>query len=258
MSGLLKHTNIRMKTSIVKGLCCSFFLVLMSFVVKKDKITVYLIGDSTIANKMPKAYPETGWGMELGQFFNENVKVDNRALNGRSTISFINENKWQPIVESLKAGDYVFIEFGHNDEKIDKPGVGTSLEEFKNNLVRYVNETRSKKAIPVLLTPVMRRSYKNGVFTDSHGAYPSVTRRVADSLHVPLIDMHSKTEKLIVGLGEEKAKVLFNYVDSGHVNYPAGKKDDTHFSPYGAKKMAELVVEGIKEQKLGLAKELKK
>jgi len=247
-----------MKSNILKGLLFASVLLLASFIYRKEKITVYLIGDSTVANKSPKAAPETGWGMELGAFFNSNVTVDNRALNGRSTKSFINENKWQPIVDNLKAGDYVFIEFGHNDEKIDKPGVGTTLDEFKSYLVKYVNETRAKNANPVLLTPVMRRSYKNGVFTDSHLGYPDVTRRVADSLKVPLIDMHRKSEKVILSLGEEKAKTLFNYVDSGHINYPKGKKDDTHFSPYGAKTMAGLVVEGIKETKIALAKELKK
>ncbi len=246
-----------MKSIVSKGLLL-ISLALSSFILKEEKITIYLIGDSTCANKQPKAYPETGWGMEFGKFFDKSVEVDNRALNGRSTKSFINENRWQPIVDNLKKGDYVFIEFGHNDEKIDKPGVGTSLEEFKNNLVKYVNETRAKKANPVLLTPIMRRSFKNGVFQDSHKGYPDVTRRVADSLHVPLIDMHQKSEKLILSLGEEKAKTLFNHVDSGHVNYPAGKKDDTHFSPAGADKMAALVVEGIIELKLSLASKLAK
>ncbi|WP_207533935.1 rhamnogalacturonan acetylesterase [Desertivirga arenae] len=246
-----------MKAFAIKGSFFSLFILLSSFIIKKDKVTIYIIGDSTAANKEAKAFPETGWGMKLQDFFKGNVSVDNRALNGRSTKSFLNENRWQPIINQLKAGDYVFIEFGHNDEKINKPGTGTTLEEFKTNLVKYVNETRAKKACPVLLTPVMRRSFVNGVFQDSHGEYPAVTRRVADSLHVPLIDMHKKTEKLIIGLGEEKAKSLFNYVDSGDVNYPKGKKDDTHFNPYGAQKMAELVVEGIREQNIDLKKKLK-
>ncbi|WP_207423500.1 rhamnogalacturonan acetylesterase [Desertivirga brevis] len=246
-----------MKAFALKGSLFSLLILLSSFLLKKDKITLYIIGDSTAANKEAKFYPETGWGMKLQNFFNNDVLIDNRALNGRSTKSFLTENRWQPIVDQLKAGDYVFIEFGHNDEKINKPGTGTTLEEFKINLIKYVNETRSKKANPILLTPVMRRSFINGVFQDSHVGYPAVTRRVADSLNVPLIDMHKKTERLILSLGEEKAKSLFNYVDSGHVNYPKGKKDDTHFSPYGAQTMAELVVEGIKEQKLGLIKKLK-
>ncbi|PWS32363.1 rhamnogalacturonan acetylesterase [Pedobacter paludis] len=232
-------------------------LILMSFTLLQKKTTLYIIGDSTAANKKPEAYPETGWGMELQSFFKNDVIVDNRALNGRSTKSFQTEKHWQPILDQLIPGDYVFIEFGHNDEKIDKPAIGTSLQEFKANLIKFVNETRSKKAFPVLLTPISRRSFKNGVLMDSHGDYPSVTRKVADSLNVPLIDMLVKTESLLNRMGDLPSIKLFNHVDSGNVNYPTGKKDDTHLSPEGAKQVAQLVVNGIKEQKLSLAKKLK-
>jgi pectinesterase len=233
-------------------------LLCLGFIKPATPITIWMIGDSTMANKDPKAFPETGWGMALGQFFNSDVKVENRAQNGRSTLSFINEKRWATILDNLKEGDYVFIEFGHNDEKVDKPGVGTSIEAFKKNLVIFINDSRSKKAIPVLLTPIMRRSFKNGVFIDSHGAYPEATKFIADSLSVPLIDLHSKTEKLILSLGEEGAKTLFNYVEPGHPNYPQGKKDDTHLSPVGANKVAALAVEGIKDLKLDLVNYLVK
>lgn len=240
---------------------CSF----LAFV-QNTKTTVYIIGDSTAANKLAKAFPETGWGMEFQSFFKDDVYVDNRALNGRSTKSFMqdkNENTgeitshWKPIVDQLLPGDYVFIEFGHNDEKIDKPGIGTSLTEFKANLIKYVIESRNKKAIPVLLTPISRRSFKDGRLINSHGNYPEITRQVADSLKVPLIDMLAKTEALLTKLGDQKSIKLFNYVDSGNVNYPAGKKDDTHLNPYGAKKVAGLVVKGVKELKLDLTRKLK-
>ena len=246
-----------MKKISFKILAVAIIIVWTAFSFIQEKATIYIIGDSTAANKLPKAYPETGWGMELQSYFKANVIVDNRALNGRSTKSFKSEQQWQLILEKLKPRDYVFIEFVHNDEKVDKPGTGTTLEEFKNNLVYYVNETRSKKAIPVLLTPISRRSFKNGVLVDTHGNYPNVTRKVADSLSVPLIDMLVKTESLLKKLGDFPSKRLFNYVDSGHVNYPAGKKDDTHLSPEGAKNIVGLVVDGIKEQKLGLAKKLR-
>ena len=229
---------------------------LFAFTIQQKQTTLYIIGDSTAANKAPKAYPETGWGMELQSFFKGDVKVDNRALNGRSTKSFRAEKRWQPILDNLRPGDYVFIEFGHNDEKVDKPAVGVTLADFKINLVNYVNETRSKKAIPVLLTPISRRSFKNGILVDSHGGYPLVTRQVADSLKVPLIDMLSKTEGLLSRLGDVASVKLFNHVDSGNVNYPNGKKDDTHLSPEGAKQVAGLVAKGIKENKLAIAKSL--
>lgn len=241
----------------IKYLFFLSFLTLMSFsLIKKEMVTLFIVGDSTAADKQPKAYPETGWGMEIAAFFNKEVKIDNRALNGKSTKSFLNEKRWEAVLKDLKAGDYVLIEFGHNDEKIDKPEVGTSLVEYKTNLIKYIRETQAKKANPILLTPIARRSFKNGVFSDTHKGYPDVVRKLADSLHIPLIDMQRKTEKLIIGLGDEPSKKLFLYVDSGHVNYPTGKKDDTHLNPGGAKKVASLVAEGIKETKSPLAKYL--
>ena len=246
-----------MKIKFYSILGVGLIVILSAFALVKKQTTLYIIGDSTAANKLEKVFPETGWGMALQAFFKDGVKVDNRALNGRSTKSFRSENRWQPILDQLKAGDYVFIEFGHNDEKVDKPTVGVTLGDFKTNLVNYVNQTRSKRAIPVLLTPISRRSFKNGVLIDSHGDYPAVTRKVADSLKVPLIDMLAKTESLLNRLGEKGSIKLFLHVDSGHVNYPNGKKDDTHLSPDGAKEIAGLVVQGIKEKKLGLVKDLK-
>jgi len=160
------------------------------------------------------------------------------------------------VFDSIHEGDYVFIEFGHNDEKIDKPAVGTSISEFKSNLSQFVLETRSKGGIPILLTPVTRRSFKSGVLSDSHGDYPAATMFVADSLKVPLIDMLTKSKKVVNELGDEASKKLYNYVDSGNVNYPQGKRDDTHFSPVGAKKMAELAIEGIRDLKIELGKRI--
>jgi len=246
-----------MKTKVSIFFAVAAIVFLSGFSLLQKQTTVYIIGDSTAANKQEKAYPETGWGMELQAFFNDEVKVDNRALNGRSTKSFRAEKRWEPILENLKAGDYVLIEFGHNDEKVDKPTVGVSLADFKINLVNYVNETRSKKAIPVLLTPISRRSFKNGILNDTHGGYPGVTKQVADSLKVPLIDMLIKTENLLTNLGDEGSVKLFLHVDSGHVNYPKGKKDDTHLSPAGAKEIAGLVAKGIRENKLAIARKLK-
>ncbi|MEE1944659.1 rhamnogalacturonan acetylesterase [Pedobacter sp. KR3-3] len=234
------------------------FFGVATITAQKAKPVLYIIGDSTAANKQPKAFPETGWGMEIGSFLTDGITVDNRAVNGRSTKSFINENKWQAVADKLQPGDFVLIEFGHNDEKTDKPEVGTTLVEYKANLIKFVQETQAKKANPILLTPIMRRSFKNGVFKDTHLGYPDVVRKLADSLHLPLIDMQRKTEKLIVGLGDEASKKLFNYVEPGHVNYPDGKKDDTHLSPEGAKAVAGLVAEGIKETHTDLTKYLKK
>jgi lysophospholipase L1-like esterase len=241
---------------MAKNLFVSLFLLLGLGTISEQKTTVYIIGDSTAANKLTQAYPETGWGMELQPYFNATVAVDNRAVNGRSTKSFINERRWEAVLINLKANDYVLIQFGHNDEKIDKPEVGTTLMEYKANLIKYIKEAQAKQAIPVLMTPIMRRKFEKGVFEDTHMGYPDVVRKLADSLYIPLIDMHRKTERLIIDLGEIPSKKLFNHVDSGHVNYPQGKIDNTHLSPTGAKAVAHLVVEGIRESKLGLAEQL--
>lgn len=215
-----------------------------------------MIGDSTMSIKKPDKFPETGWGMAFGQYFDNTVTIDNRAQNGRSTKSFIAENRWQPVVDQLKEGDYVFIEFGHNDEKIDKPGTGTTLDEFRTNLAKFVMETRAQKGFPVLLTPITRRSFKNGELKETHIGYPEVVRSLADSLKVPMIDLLAKSRAVVISKGDEASKQLYNYVDSGHVNYPKGLKDDTHFSPAGANKMAALAAEAIKELKLSLAERL--
>lgn len=232
-----------------------FCLVVMSF--KKEKMTVWMIGDSTMSVKKEKAYPETGWGMPFADLFNDKVSVENKAMNGRSTLSFITEKRWQEVYEGLQEGDYLIIEFGHNDEKIDKPAVGTTPEQYKINLAKFVTEARSKKAIPILMTPIARRNFKDGQLTDTHKDYPDAVRSLADSLHVPMIDMQRKTEKLLTQYGEEKSMALFNYVDSGNVNYPQGKKDNTHLSPVGAKAVADCAAEGLKALKLPLAKYLK-
>ncbi|HEY0320546.1 MAG TPA: rhamnogalacturonan acetylesterase [Pyrinomonadaceae bacterium] len=227
----------------------------------KEPITIYLAGDSTMAQKLPAKRPETGWGEELQKFFKEGtVVVDNRAKNGRSTRTFIAEKLWQGIVERLKEGDYVFIEFGHNDSSKEKTDRYTPPEDYRRNLVRFITEAREKGAIPVLLTPVMRRRFdKNGDFQDSHGVYPDIVRAVAAEYKVALIDMHRKSEQVIKQYGVEESRKLFLQLKPGeNSNYPKGVEDNTHFSPLGAEVMARLVVEGIREQKLGLAKYLRK
>jgi lysophospholipase L1-like esterase len=227
----------------------------------KKPITVYLAGDSTMAQKLPEKRPETGWGEELQKFFKEGaVIVDNRAKNGRSTRTFIEEKLWQGIVDSLKKGDYVFIEFGHNDSSKEKTDRYTPPEDYRRNLVRFISDVRAKGATPVLMTPVMRRRFdKDGNFQDSHGVYPDIVRAVAAEYKVALIDMHRKSEQVIKRYGVEESRKLFLQLKAGeNSNYPNGVEDNTHFSPLGAKVMAGLAVEGIREQKLGLARYLKK
>jgi lysophospholipase L1-like esterase len=227
---------------------------------QQEPLTVFLAGDSTMAAKRPEKRPETGWGEFLQQHFDERrVRIDNHAQNGRSTRTFLSENRWQTIVDKLKAGDYVFIQFGHNDASKEKGDRYTPPEDYRANLARFVREVRARRATPVLLTPVMRRRFDaRGAFYDAHGEYPDIVRRVAAEERVALIDMHRKSEKLIVGYGVEESKKLFLQLKAGeHPNYPQGVDDNTHFSPRGAELVAALAVEGIREQRLGLSKFLK-
>jgi lysophospholipase L1-like esterase len=223
-------------------------LFLMAFELPPKKIKLWLIGDSTMSVKEVKAYPETGWGMPFAYFFDSTVAIDNRAKNGRSTQSFIDEGLWKPVVDNLSEGDYVFIQFGHNDEVPTKKTY-TTEEQFKTHLVRYINETRAKKAVPVLITPVARRKFdSSGHISGTHEVYSEIVRSVAKQLNVPLIDLDRKSQALLQQLGPENSKFLYNHLKPGeHPNYPEGKIDDTHFNELGARLMAELVLESIKE-----------
>lgn len=237
------------------------FLFLVSFIpLGNRKIKVWLIGDSTCAKKEIRAYPETGWGMPFTYFFDSTVEVDNRAVNGRSTKSFIAENRWQSVLDSMNEGDFVFIQFGHNDEGKEKVGRYTTPDEFKANLTRYVNETRNKKGVPILLTPVARRTFDStGKIKESHPVYSGAVREVAKKNNVPLIDLDKKSQALLQQFGPEDSKLLFLHLAPGeHPNYPDGKEDNTHFNELGARKMAEIVLSEVRNLKLDLAERIVK
>ena len=216
--------------------------------------TTYLVGDSTMSEKRITRYPETGWGMPFSFYFEEGVKVENHALNGRSTRTFIEEGRWDPILEKLSPGDYVFVQFGHNDEVETKPRY-TTPEDYQMYLRKYVAETRAKGATPILLTPITRRRFdEQGKQVETHKHYSELMREVAESEGVFLIDMDRKSQALLNELGPEKSKLLFLQLEPGqNPNYPEGVTDNTHFSETGARMMAELVLTGIRELKLELA-----
>jgi lysophospholipase L1-like esterase len=245
-----------MKKSILPFL---LILVFSSFLCGKRIVTIYMIGDSTMANKPLEDNPERGWGMMLQDFFDSTVVVENHAMNGRSTRSFLAENRWQPIVDKLQKGDFVIIQFGHNDESKEKKERYTPPEDYRVNLIRFVNETRAHQAIPILCTPVMRRRFdENGDFYDTHGVYPDIVRRVADSLKVTLVDMHRLSEKRIRELGPEGSKKMFLFIKPGeYASLPNGREDNTHFSEWGAHEIAGLFVEGLRGQLPALESKLK-
>lgn len=220
----------------------------------KNKIIVYLIGDSTMADKEIIEYPETGWGMPFHYFFDSTVTVDNRAKNGRSTRTFIEEGRWQPVVDNLREGDYVLIQFGHNDEVPTKKSY-TTEDQFTANLTRFVTESRNKKAIPVLITPVARRKFDStGKIEETHAVYTQLVKAVAKKYDVPLIDLDEESQQLVQQLGPETSKYLYNYLSPGeNPHYPDGREDDTHFSELGARKISEIVLYDIKKLNLDLA-----
>ena len=147
----------------------------------------------------------------------------------------------------------MLIHFGHNDEVPTKRSY-TTEQQFKDNLGRFINETKGKKANPVLITPVARRKFNaSGVLEDTHAVYSNLVRQVAAQYKVPLIDLDKRSQELLIGFGPENSRLLFNHLEPGeHPNYPEGKIDDTHFNELGARKVAQLVLAEVKAQNIGL------
>ncbi|MEO7530615.1 MAG: glycosyl hydrolase family 28 protein [Sediminibacterium sp.] len=238
------------------------FLIVAAFAfqVPQRQIRIFMIGDSTMADKPLNDNPERGWGQLFPQYFTSDVQIKNYAVNGRSTKSFIKEGRWDSVMKYLQKDDYVFIQFGHNDEKIeDSTRYAAPNGLYRENLIRFIKDVKSKGANAILVTPVMRRKFDdNGKFTDTHGEYPAAVRAVAKEMNMPLIDLHTSSQALIEQHGVEGSKKLFLWMDAKHFKAaPDGKKDDTHFSEYGASQMASLVCAEIKQKNIPLAKYLK-
>ena len=210
--------------------------------------TVFLAGDSTMANK-PLDLPERGWGMALGALMKAEVKVDNHAVNGRSTKSFIDEGRWEKITQALQPGDFVIIQFGHNDEKKEDPKRYTDpATSFRDNLRRFIRETRARGASPILATPVARRKFDaQGKLQPTHGDYPAAVRAVAQEEKVPLLEMETATSAWLQAEGPETSKKFFMWIEPGtHPKIPDGRKDDTHFVEAGANQVAQLAAKEIR------------
>lgn len=276
----MANTNLfkTLKTILCMACMC---LCVMLFSSSKKQITVFMVGDSTMANKdISQGSPERGWGMVLQGCFTEDIVVDNHALNGRSSISFIYEGRWQKVLDKIKPGDYVFIQFGHNDEKADVEGKGPRHSEpgstFDDNLSRYVNETRAKGGIPVLFNCVERRLFYDKSIADgkktaddeslrtteygeekvnttklvpTHGLYTEAPRNVAKKLNVPFVDATAISHKMEEDYGVEGSRKLHMWLMPGEYDFaPKGRMDNTHYSIYGAHIIANLLIDAIAEQ----------
>ncbi|MGC4104431.1 rhamnogalacturonan acetylesterase [Ferruginibacter sp.] len=238
----------------------ALFLGVFAFMPAKKKIKVYLIGDSTMCEYDSSRAPLTGWGMPFKYFFDSTVKVDNRARGGRSTRTFISENRWQPIADSLQEGDYVLMQFGHNDEAKEEiyKDRYTPVPDYKTNLIKFITETRAKNANPVLITPVTRMRFdKDGKIEETHKEYSAAVWEVAKQTNTPVIDLDAKSRDLLQQFGPVNSKLLFMQLDSlEHPGYPNGQKDNTHFTEFGARRMAEIVLKEIRNLKLELAERI--
>ena len=217
-----------------------------------SSFTIHLTGDSTMADKDIKGgtNPERGWGMMFPNFLDEGVDVVNYAKNGRSTKSFIDEGLWDKVLGNLKEGDYVFIQFGHNDSKqSDSVRYAAPWGAYKANLEKFVLQTREKGGKPVLLTPVARRWFKEGgLDRNCHGDYPIVMKKVAEELNVPLLDMTSVTLDWLEGLGDEGSRPYYMI--------STGKSDNTHTVARGARKLAEMTCAEIRKSLPEIAEHL--
>jgi Lysophospholipase L1 and related esterases len=237
--------------------CCTIMLFVACLSQRTTRI--FLIGDSTMADKPLADNPEHGWGQMFPMFFSQDVHIMNYAVNGRSTKNFLNKGDWKRVYDQLQPDDYVFIQFGHNDaKKEDTLRYAAPRPDYKDNLKRIIHETREKSAIPILLTPITRRDFdKNGKYVGTHGDYPSVMKEVAKEENVPLIDMFEKTKQLVIKLGDAQSKELYLIgVKHNEFRLWNKKRDNTHFTRTGAIQMASFVVDGIKELHLPLENKL--
>lgn len=248
--------------------CCALLAFTSS---TNHKPTIYIIGDSTAADKPKYATsPERGWGMMLRGCFSEDVEISNHAVNGRSSKSFIDEGRWRKVLEQLRPGDYVLIQFGHNDEKPQPERHTEPGSTFDANLRRFVTETKAKGAHPVLLNAVARRNFhkaseqndddeklrdskfagedivNSDTLIDTHGAYLVSPRKVAMEEGVPFIDANAITKQIEERHGPEGSRELHMWYKPGEIpSMPDGRQDNTHYNIYGARVVANALADAI-------------
>lgn len=212
---------------------------------------IYVAGDSTASTYVTTQAPRAGWAQALPVFLTSNAVAVNVAKSGASSKSFVDLGRLDHILGLIKKGDYLLISFGHNDEKADDPARYTvPSTTYKQYLSQYVDKSRAKGAIPILLTPVERRHFGSaGVITPSHGAYPAAMRELAAAKRVPLVDLTALSTALWNRAGVEGTKKYFMIFPAGqYPNYPAGSQDNTHFQAAGAIEVARLIATALRDQ----------
>jgi len=204
--------------------------------------TLFLLGDSTVCDQPQEPY--NSWGQMLTRFFKPGIAVANHAESGESLRSSLGARRLDKVLSLMKPGDYLFIQYGHNDEKEKGDGVG-AFTTYKASLKHFVEEVRKRGGIPVLITPVQRRTFDSqGKITNSHGDYPEAVRQAAKEESVPVIDLNTLSTPLYEAWGPELSKRAF------------APNDGTHHNNYGSYELARCIVEGIKAIGIGLVKYL--
>jgi lysophospholipase L1-like esterase len=225
-------------------------------ITKVDRaITVYLAGDSTVVDQTEE--PWTAWGQMLPRFFKPGVSISNQAESGETLKAFISENRLAKILSTMKPGDYLFIQFTHNDQKPGPDHVDAATD-YKSYLRLYINEARLRGATPVLVTAMNRRSFgPDGKIVNTLGDYPDAMRQLAGEENVPLIDLNAMSKVFYEAMGpDESTKAFVQYPANTFPGQTMELKDNTHFNSYGAYELAKCIVEGIKADDLGIAKYL--
>lgn len=213
-------------------------------------MTIFVCGDSTAASYKPEEAPITGWGQVLGEF-TPGIRVENRAMGGRSTKSFLSEGRLQKIETEIQPGDLLLIQFTHNDTSDLVWRHTDPWTSFYRNLEIYVDTAILRGARPVLMTPICRRYWRDGALLESHGEYPDAIRLLAFRRNVPLIDIYQESTRLVRELGDEESKKLYLYAEPGvYPAYPNGSADDTHTQRAGAEAYARMTAEALKKNGL--------
>ena len=218
--------------------------------------TIFLCGNSTVVDQDYE--PWASWGQIIPRFFNDKICFANYAESGESANTFIAAGRLKKALSQMKKGDYIFMEFGHNDQKQKGPGKGAYYS-YMTSLKTFIDEARARGAHPVLVTPTQRRSFgPDGKIKDTHEDYPEAMRWLAAKENIPLIDLNEMTRTFYEAMGVEESKKAFVHYPAG--TYPNQTKDfadNTHFNPYGAYEIAKCIIEGMKKLNLPIIQHLR-
>lgn len=237
-----------------KVLFVSVICALLAIACAEQKpLNVYMIGDSTMADRYDTTEtPERGWAQVFPTFLNPKVTVYNHAKNGRSTKSFLDEGRWQVVMQTLGEGDVVVLQFGHNDAKVSDSTRFADPVQYAKNLQLMISQAKSVGAKPIVCSPIARRHFKQDTLQYVHGRYPEFAKRVADEEQVPYVDMTTLTMEWLQPLGDEGSQPYFAYIlqPGEYSKYPEGKTDNTHLREAGAVAVAQIFAKAVREQNL--------